>query len=189
LRSTIASAAGLALLLVAAPAPAAPPGWAVVPAKSRIGFSGVYAGNKFAGTIGKWNATIRFDPAALPASSVNVVIATASASTGDKFQDTTLAGAEWFDPGQFPRATFASSRITAAGPGRYVADGTLTIKGKATPVRLPFTLKMAGDTATISGSTTLDRIALGLGTKSDPTGAWVSKPIMLNVDLTATRAK
>lgn len=189
MRSTIAAAAALALLACAAPAGAAAPGWAVVPAKSRIGFSGVYAGNKFAGTIGQWSATIRFDPAALAASSVNVVIATASAKTGDKFQDTTIAGAEWFDPGQFPRATFASTRITAAGPGRYVADGRLTIKGKATPVRLPFSLKIAGDVATMSGTATLDRIALGLGTTSDPTGAWVAKPIALTVDLTARRTK
>lgn len=173
----------------AVPAVAAPPGWAVVPAKSRIGFSGIHAGNPFKGTFGQFAATIRFDPADLPGSKANVVIATASARTGDKFQETSLAGAEWLDPAKFPRATFATTRITAAGPGRYVADGVLTIKGKATPIRLPFTARIAGNTATMNGTAVLDRIALGMGAKSDPGGAWVSKQIALTVEITATRTK
>jgi polyisoprenoid-binding protein YceI len=177
-----------AIALVASTAAvAAPPGWAVVPAKSRIGFSGTHVGNKFNGTFGQFAATIRFDPADLPHSKATVVIATASARTGDKFQETSLAGAEWFDPATHPRATFTTNRITAAGPGRYVADGTLTIKGKAVPVKLPFTVNIAGNTATMQGSTTLDRVALNLGTTSDPNGSWVSKPIALTIQLTATR--
>jgi cytochrome b561 len=192
LKSVFAFAAPLALIgatLVATPAAAAPPGWVVVPAKSRIGFSGTHAGNPFKGTFGQFAATIRFDPADLPNSKANVVINTASAKTGDKFQETTLAGAEWFDFASSPRATFTTTRITAAGPGRYVADGTLTIKGKATPVRLPFTVRINGNTAIMSGATQLDRIAIGMGAKSDPSGAWVSKQIGLNIELTATRVK
>ncbi|MDB5682555.1 MAG: hydrogenase [Sphingomonas bacterium] len=189
---TFAIAAGLATLgvagasIAAAPAPSA---WTVIPARSKISFSGIHAGNAFTGTFGNWAATIRFDPANLPASKANVVIATATARTGDKFQETTLAGAEWFNPGEFPRATFTTGRISAAGPGRYVADGTLTIKGKAVPVRLPFTLKIAGNTATMTGRTALDRVALGLGAQSDAQGAWVSKSIALTIQLTAQRAK
>jgi polyisoprenoid-binding protein YceI len=56
-------------------------------------------------------------------------------------------------------------------------------------VRLPFTLKINGDTATLAGQTTIDRTAYGIGAKSDPTGAWVSKPITITVNITAKRAK
>jgi cytochrome b561 len=189
LKYIIASALAGAIVCLPAAAAAAPAAWSVVPAQSRIGFSGTHAGNPFTGTFGQFAANIRFDPADLPGSKVNVVIATASARTGDKFQESSLAGAEWFDPAAHPRATFTTTRITAAGPNRYVADGTLTIKGKAVPVRLPFMLRIAGDMAKMSGTTTLDRIALGMGTKSDPGGAWVSKQIGLTVELTARRAK
>lgn len=185
----IASALAGAIVCLPATAVAAPSAWSVVPAQSSIGFSGTHAGNPFKGTFGQFAANIRFDPADLPGSKVNVVIATASARTGDKFQESSLAGAEWFDPAAHPRATFSTTRITAAGPNRYVADGTLTIKGKAVPVRLPFTLRITGDMAKMSGTTTLDRIALGMGTKSDAGGAWVSKQIGLTVELTARRAK
>jgi polyisoprenoid-binding protein YceI len=178
-----------AAFCLASAAVAAPPAWNVVPAKSRIAFSGTHAGNAFSGTFGQWAAQIRFDPADLPHSSASVTIATASGKTGDTFRDTSLAGAEWFAPGEFPRATFTTTKITAAGPGRYVADGTLTIKGKATPVRLPFALKIAGNNAIMQGSTTVDRIALGMGAKSDPSGAWVSKAIKLDIQLSAVRGK
>jgi polyisoprenoid-binding protein YceI len=189
LRHGIATAIACATACLPAAASAVPAAWAVLPAQSRIGFSGTHAGNPFKGSFGQFAATIRFDPADLAGSRVNVVIATASARTGDKFQETSLAGAEWFDPAAHPRATFTTTRITAAGPGRYVADGTLTIRGKATPVRLPFTLRIAGDMAKMSGTTTLDRIALGMGAKSDPGGAWVSRQIGLTVDITARRTK
>ena len=178
-----------AAALLPAAASAVPAAWAVVPAQSRIGFSGTHAGNAFQGTFGQFAANIRFDPADLPGSKVSVVIATASARTGDKFQESSLAGGEWLDPAAHPRATFATTRITAAGPNRYVADGTLTIKGKAVPVRLPFALQMTGDVARMSGKTSIDRIALGLGTKSDPGAAWVSRQIGLAIDITARRAK
>jgi polyisoprenoid-binding protein YceI len=189
MKHVLPAALACAAACLPAAAAAVPAAWTVVPAQSRIGFSGTHAGNPFQGTFGQFAANIRFDPADLPGSKVNVVIATASARTGDKFQESSLAGAEWFDPAAHPRATFTTTRITAAGPNRYVADGTLTIRGKATPVRLPFTLQIAGDMAKMSGRTSLDRIALGMGTKSDPGGAWVSKQIGLAIDITARRAK
>ncbi len=178
----------LALSLVAsAPALAAPPTWTTIPAQSSITFSGVHAGSNFSGKFGQWQAAIAFDPADLPHSSARVVIATATAKTGDAFRDSSMAEEEWFDPAHFPRATFVTTRITAAGPGRYVADGVLTIKGKAVPVKLPFTLKINGATATMNGTTTLDRLAFGMGAKSDPQAAFVSKQIGLTIAVTAKK--
>lgn len=174
-------------LFAAMPAAAAAPVWTILPAASKIAFSGVHAGNPFTGTFGQWTGTIRFDPADLPHSSATIVIGTGSAKTGDSFQETSLAQDEWFDPTHFPRATFATVRISAAGPGRYVADGVLTIKGKALPVKLPFTIKIAGATATMAASTTVDRIAFGIGAKADPTAQWVTRPIGLAINLTAHR--
>lgn len=177
----------LVVLAAAAPAVAAPATWQVAPAQSSITFSGVHAGSPFSGKFGQWTAQIAFDPADLPHSSAHVVIATASGKTGDSFRDTTLGEEEWFDPAHFPRATFVTTKISAAGAGRYVADGVLTIKGKAVPVKLPFTLKTAGATATMTGSTAIDRLAFNMGNKSDATGAFVSKQITLTIAVTAKK--
>ena len=178
---------GLGGLLLAAPAFAAPPMWAVQQGQSRVGFSGANAGTKFTGQFGQWTAQIRFDPADLAHSAANVTIGTASARTGDKFQEATLVEGEWFDPAHFPRATFVTRSIAAAGPGRYLADGVLTIKGKALPVKLPFTLKIAGNTATMAGQVNIDRIAFGVGAKADATGQWVTRQIGLSINLVAQR--
>lgn len=177
----------VAALIALAPAAAlaAPPSWTVDKAKSRIGFSGVHAGNKFDGQFSQWTARIRFDAKDLAHSTANVVIATASAATGDNFQETSMKSEEWFNVGAFPTATFSSRRITAAGPGRYVAEGVLTIKKKAVPVRLPFTLKANGNVAQMQGTLTLDRVALDLGAKSDGKGEWVSKQIQVTINVTA----
>ncbi|HWW65219.1 MAG TPA: YceI family protein [Sphingomonadaceae bacterium] len=180
---------GALLLAAALPASAAPPSWTPVQSASSIGFSGTHAGNAFKGTFGQWRASIRFDPADLAHSKAAVVIATASAKTGDKFQETSLGQAEWFNPAKFPQASFVTTKISPAGAGRYVADGTLTIKGKALPVKLPFALKINGDTATLQGETKVDRIAYDIGAKSDPSGAWVSRQITISINMTAKRAK
>ena len=176
-----------AIALVAAPAFAAPATWAVQQGQSQVGFTGAHAGNKFTGQFGQWTAQIRFDPADLAHSAANVTIGTASAKTGDKFQESSLQEGEWFDPAHFPRATYVTKTITAAGPGRYVADGVLTLKGKALPVKLPFTLKIAGKTATMAGQTSIDRIAFGIGAKSDASGGWVTRQIGLTINLVAQR--
>lgn len=179
----------LALLaaLSSGAAVAAPATWVVQPGAGQIGFTGAQAGAPFKGSFGQWSAQVRFDPADLAHSAANVTIATASAKTGDKFQESSLAEAEWFDPAHFPRATFVTRSITAAGPGRYVADGVLTIKGKALPVRLPFTLKTTGNTATMSGQTSIDRVAYGIGAKADGSGQWVTRQIGLSINLVAQR--
>lgn len=188
MKAFLAPAALLALMIAPA-AEAAPSSWTVVAPQSRIGFSGSYSGNKFAGRFANFSADIRFDPKDLPHSSARVVIATASGQTGDNFQDTTLKSEEWFDVQHFPRAAFVTRKISATGPGRYVADGVLTVRNKAVPVRLPFALKGNGNVVQMQGSATLDRIALGLGTKSDPNGSWVSKTIAVTVNLVARKGR
>lgn len=177
----------LAALLVATPLLAAPPAWTVDAAKSSIGFSGKHAGNPFNGRFGRWQATIQFDPKDLANSRANVVVATNTATTGDNLQETTLKTAEWLDVATHPRATFQTRKITAAGPNRYVADGVLTIKGKGVPIKLPFTLSGSGNQLQMQGRTTVDRVALGIGNKSDATGQWVSKEIVITVSVLARK--
>ena len=171
----------------ATPAVAAAPAWRVSPQEGRVSFAGTQSGKPFQGRFDQWKAQIAFDPADLVGSKAVVVFATASAKTGDRFQETTLAGAEWFNSAAFPTATYTTSRIRAAGPGKYVADGVLQIKGRKVMVQLPFTLAINGNKATMSGDLALDRAAVDIGMKSDPTGAWVSKVVRVQVRLTAQR--
>jgi len=174
-------------LTAAAPALAAPALWSVVPAQSSITFGGTHAGSAFTGKFGQWSAQIAFDPADLAHSSARVTIATASGKTGDGLRDSSLGQEDWFNPAKFPQASFVTTKVSPAGPGRYLANGVLTIRGKAVPVKLPFTLAIAGTKATMRGTTAVDRLAFGMGQTTDPAGAWVSKQITLTIAVTATR--
>ena len=77
-------------------------------------------------------------------SSVNVTIKTASVNTDNTSRDNDLRSAGFFDAEKFPEITFQSKSVEKKG-NDYVAHGTLTIKGVAKDVDLPFELKGPAD--------------------------------------------
>ena len=157
--------------------------WKVQPG-GKLAFVASWSGNTLPGTFTDWSATIRFGEAALDQSRVKVTIKTGSARTGEAQPDSTLPTDDWFAASSFPTATFEATKFRKTGEGRYVATGTLTIRGKSRPLTLPFTLKIRGDTATMAGSTTIDRTAFGIGF---PGTEEVAAAVTLNVSLTAKR--
>lgn len=176
------------LALAAGPAFAAAPTWRADKAASKLGFIGAMNGQAFTGGFGRWDVQITFDPKNLPASQVVATIDTGSARTGDQSRDEALPTADWFSTKTFPKATFVSRRITAAGPGRYVAQGDLTVRGVTRPVSLPFTLAITGDTARMTGAVTLDRSAFGVGQGQWKSNEPVALKVQVNVAITAKRA-
>jgi polyisoprenoid-binding protein YceI len=183
------AAANLALVaLPAIAAPAAVPTWSVDKATSKLGFTGAMNGQAFNGGFGRWDAQIAFDPNNLAASHVTATIDMASAKTGDQTRDEALPTDDWFAVKAFPKATFTSSKITAASPGRYVAQGALTIRNVTRPVSLPFSLAITGDTAKMSGALPLDRSVFGVGQGQFKGGDTVALKVQVNVAITAKRA-
>jgi cytochrome b561/polyisoprenoid-binding protein YceI len=164
---------------VAAPAEAAaqaapdnalkdPVAWAVAKS-STLSFSATWAGNAIEGQFKRWTADILFSPDALDRSKLTVSIDMGSAATGDDQRDSSLPSGDFFDAATHPKATYTASKFRKTGEGKFVADGTLELRGVKKPVSLPFTLKIDGDTATARGVTTLDRTAFGVGQ-----GEWAS---------------
>ncbi|KRA66361.1 cytochrome B [Caulobacter sp. Root655] len=159
-------------------APAAPPepdaalknpvAWSVAKS-STLGFTASWAGDAINGQFKRWTADILFSPDALDRSKLTVSIDMGSAATGDDQRDSSLPSDDFFAVAAHPKATFTASKFRKTGEGRFVADGTLDLRGVKKPVSLPFTLKIDGDTATARGVTTLDRTAFGVGQ-----GEWAS---------------
>jgi polyisoprenoid-binding protein YceI len=161
--------------------------WLVVPTKSEIAFSGTHAGRTFKGVFGKWTAAIRFDPAKLAEANATVRIDLSSSKTGDKTYDETLPGDDWFNIKKTPIAMFQTTRFRETGPGKYSADGVLTLRDVRVPVSLPFTVAINGTTASMSGQLVLKRMAFGLGKGSDATGDWVGLDIPVTIKVAAVR--
>ena len=182
----LCATAALALL---AAAPVAAAKWAVVPGDSRIVFTATWLGKPVTGAFGRWTGAIDFDPAAPATAAVAVTVDLASAKTGDPTVDDALPGDDWFGIKAGPQARFATSKVVAAGPGKYVATGTLTLHGRTVPVTLPFDLVVAGDTATMSGRAMLDRRAWKLGIESDARAEYVAFAVPVTIRVVARRIK
>jgi polyisoprenoid-binding protein YceI len=191
----LAAVPALAQPTAKAPAPAAAkqavapaPAWTVDQRASSIAFTGSMDGSAFRGTFTRWSAAIRFDPNNLAGSSARVIVEPASVNSGDGSRDATLKEGDWFDTARSPQVVFQTSAIRAVAPGRYEAVGTLSVKGRAVPLTLPFTLAVTGAQADMRATISLDRTRLGLGAQFDPTGAQVAKAVSVAIAVRATRA-
>lgn len=91
------------------------------------------------GTFDEFDATIIYDPENIGNSSVEVSISVASINTKNEKRDDHLRGDDFLDAGNHPSITFKSKKVEKKGD-RYVAAGTLTIRGISKEVELPFTL-------------------------------------------------
>jgi cytochrome b561/polyisoprenoid-binding protein YceI len=159
-----------------------PGGWSVT--DGSLGISVTQLGSPVKGSFRTWTAVINFDETVTRgrAGDVTVDISVASLTLGSISAE--AAKPDYFDTTIFPTATF-SADILREGE-TYVANGMLTLKGAELPLTLPFTLEIDGDTATMSGSATLDRRAFAIGdSTSDPKALGFEVPV--SVTLTATR--
>ncbi len=174
------------------------PAWAVDYEKSAIIFRSGYMGRPFEGRFTKWTAQIQLDTDA-PANKdvpvdgyIRVAIPMSAAQTGEPYYDENVSQGDWFDVAKYPEAVFeVTGGVFKDSDTQYEATGVLTLKGAKNPVRLPFTLKIEGTTATVHGETTLKRMALGVGagtlTAEKGDAEWVQDDVLVVIDLVATR--
>ncbi len=149
------------LLLLALPAHAQQQ---VVAEKSKISFVYRQMNVPAEGVFGKFQATARFDPANPAAAQASLVINAASIDTNSDEGNEIATGADWFDIKRFPEVRFVTSRVAAAGTGRYALWGNLTVKGHSRPVSAYFTAKREGsDGWRLEGSVPLKRLDFALG--------------------------
>ena len=161
--------------------------WTVQP-DSRLGFTTQYSAEPITGTFRKWQARIKFCPDDLPHASIAATINLASADTHDASRDENLQGPSFFDVARFAQARFSASGFKLLAPGRYAASGTLSLHGVSRPVKLVFVLKLNGDTADAQGSTTLNRLAFGVGSDEWAATDQIPGPVTVQFTIRARRA-
>ena len=149
-----------------------------------LGFAINQMGSAVQGTFATWTADITFDEQATGGShgTVTVTIDTTSLTLGSVTDQ--AKAADFFDVATHPTAIFAANILPAAEG--YIADGTLTLRGVTAPLQLPFALTITGDTATMTGTTPIDRRIFGMGA-SYGDEATVGFNATVTATLTATR--
>ena len=169
----------------AAAAESTAPAWTIQPGGT-LGFAVVNNGSdRLTGHFRKWDGDIRMDPLAPETAAIAIEIDLASATMNDGFRDQLLLGQEFFDVGVSPTATFASNSVEALPDGRFVARGTLSLRGIGQPQEIEFRLTGSGDARRVEGSATIDRypFEIGLGQY----GASLSSLVEVEFAFDATR--
>lgn len=184
----ISAGAAPALMSVTAPASpalvaAAPGDWQV--RQGTLALTIRQMGSPVQGEFTDWTAQISFtdDPSQQVNGRVRVEVTIASLSLGSVTGQ--AMGGDFFDEATHPRAVFEGD-ILRRDAG-FVADGTLTIKGNAVPVALPFDLVLSDDQAQMTGTLTLDRRDFGIGGSVTEEGT-LAYGVDIAVNLTAQRA-
>jgi len=154
------------------------PSWAIQPG-GRLGFVVAGAGETYRGSFSSWSGTIKMDPEKPEGSEIRIAVDLGSASLGDATMDATLHGPEFLASGN---ATWRSTSVTRSGPGKYVAKGTLTLKGVSRPQTVNFTLTGKGAKRHAEGSASIDRAAFGVGTGAAAEGLAASVSLSFSFD-------
>ena len=135
----------------------------LVPAQSEIAFTSKQMGVPVDGRFRKFDAQVAFDPKKPEAAKISFSIDLGSAVLGAPETEAELIKPEWFSTKLFPQATFASSTVKAAGPGRFEVAGKLTIKGASQDVVVPVALAQAGASTTANGMFVIKRLDFRIG--------------------------
>ena len=163
-RSLFALTLSLALLAaVIQPVMAQPKPAQLVAAGSEIGFTTKQMGVPVDGKFGKFSAQIALDPKKPETGSVAFAIDTGSARFGSAELDAEVPKTTWLNVPKFPQATFQSSAVKAAGPGKFEVAGKLSIKGSVRDVVVPVAVTQSAGTSTASGAFTIKRLDFKVG--------------------------
>ncbi|MGD0919499.1 MAG: YceI family protein, partial [Thermodesulfobacteriota bacterium] len=86
------------------------------------------------GLFGKMTGVVKFDPPDVARLSAEAEIDVSSISTGNRVRDEHLLSPDYLDAEKFPRITFKTTGVEAAGNSRGRVTADLTIRGMTRPV-------------------------------------------------------
>lgn len=135
----------------------------------------------------KYNIVIDYNAATPDAAKASVDIDTASLDLGDAEMNKEVAKKEWFNSAQFPKATFVSSGIKTAGPGKLNVTGKLSIKGKTADVSFPLTVKTEAGKQVFEGALPIKRLAFNIGEGEWKDTGMVADEVTIKFHVTAAQ--
>ena len=133
---------------------------------SKLEFTATFEKTPAPGVFKEFDVRLqRFDPAKPAGASLDVTVKVTSADMKIDDVNKEIAGKEWFDYAGFPQAEFHSTELRRTEGNRYLARGTLSLKGVKQPVDVPFAWTSTAEGAAMEGTLVLKRgtFKIGLG--------------------------
>ena len=163
---------------------------------TRLGFSARHAMvTTVRGAFKEFEGTAHVDAANPSASSVKLIIKTASIDTGNADRDGHLTSGDFFDAEKNPEITFVSTQVAKVDDDTWSITGDLTIGGVSNPVTIAFDETGSAQDpfgnvrVGFEGSTAINRKDWGLTWNAalETGGVLVSEKIKLEFDVSAIR--
>ncbi|HEX2585261.1 MAG TPA: YceI family protein [Steroidobacteraceae bacterium] len=111
----------------------------------------------------KFSGHITYDAANVAASRATIEVETGTLDLGGEEYNAEVRKKSWFDSATYPKAVFQSTAIKAESATKFVATGTLTIKGKVVNVSVPVNVQVSAASTAYDGSVVISRAAFGIG--------------------------
>ena len=144
---------------------AAPSGsLALSPENSKIEFTGAKVVGSHDGAFERFSGSVAYKNGDPVSAEIQVEIDLDSVKTDSEKLDGHLKSPDFFDVAKFPKATFASDKVTAGGEGAstHTVSGNLTLHGVTKPVSFPAKIDLAGGKVAVSAEFTIDRKEFGI---------------------------
>lgn len=140
----------------------------IVAEKSQIRFVTRQMNVAVEGAFRKFDATVAFDPAKPEATQAKFEVDLGSIDLGSAEGETEAKRKPWLNIEAYPKASFISTALKPAGaPGKFMAEGNLTIKGTTQKITVPITISEAAGLRVVEGQFPLKRLQFKIGE-----GAW-----------------
>jgi polyisoprenoid-binding protein YceI len=149
--------------------------WRIDETQSRLGFQYRAMGAPAEGEFRRYVADIQWDVSKPADARIRLDVDTGSIDAGLSDATAEAANSEFFDSRRHPWARFISSAVQPRDKGRYLVQGTLTIKGLSHPVSLPVLLRADGPAQQLRGTFVLKRLDYGIGQ-----GEWADTSALAN---------
>lgn len=132
-------------------------------------------------------ATIDYSPQTPDAARATVEIDVASLDVGDAEMNREVAKKEWFNAAQFPKASFTSTSIKAAGAGKLNVTGKLSIKGRSVDVSFALAVRQEGTKHVFDGQLPIRRLAFNIGEGEWKDTSMVADEVLIKFHVTAAQ--
>lgn len=133
---------------------------------STVTFKIKNAGFNMDGFFKGFEGKINFSPDDLANSTMEASVETKTINTNNSMRDKHLRSDDYFGVEKYPKITMKSKRIAKSQSGGYIGYFDLTIRSTTKEIKIPFTFKESGETATFAGSFTINRRDYGVGGSS-----------------------
>ena len=139
------------------------------------------------GKFKRFSAQIGFDPAKPAEAKASFEIDIASFDLGAEDFNRETVKPEWFNAAKFPKATFVTSAIKPAGPGKYEATGKLTIKGITRDIVAPVSFRTEGGRQVFEGVLPIKRLQFNIGEGEWKDTSTVADEVQIRFRIVATK--